>query len=142
VLLIALVAAAPLADAAGAHGLAFWALVGALPVGAACGLASFGSFLDDRDDVVTSLQALLWAPSLLLLLAAAAARGPALATAGVPRLGVTALVGCLAVLALKSAVFACERIYRGSARASSISVAPGVEGNGWRAPVAVKPARS
>jgi hypothetical protein len=109
VLLLALVAAAPLADAAGAHGLAFWALVAALPLGAACALASFGAFLDDRDDLLTSLQALLWAPALVLLLAAAAARGPAIATAGVPRLGVTALIGCLAVLALKAVVLVAAR---------------------------------
>jgi hypothetical protein len=115
-LLLALVAAAPLADAVGAHGLAFWALVAALPVGAACGLASFGAFLDDGDDVVVSLQALLWAPALLLLLAAAAARGPALATGGVPRLGVSALAGCLAVLALKTIVFAASRRLRPAGR--------------------------
>jgi hypothetical protein len=141
-LLFALVAAAPLADAAGAHGLAFWALVAAIPAAAGCALASFAAFLDDSDDVVGSLQALLWAPALVLLLTAAAARGPALATAGVPRLGVSALVGCLAVLALKGAVFACAGIYRGSVRASSSSAAAGAEANGWRAPVAVKPARS
>jgi hypothetical protein len=115
-LLLALVVAAPLADAAGAHGLAFWALAAALPAGAACGLASFGAFLDDGADVVVSLQALLWAPALLLLLTAAAARGPALATGGVPRLGVTALVGCLAVLALKAIVFAGSRLLRPAGR--------------------------
>ena len=109
-LLASLVAVAPLADAAGAHGLAFWALAAAIPVACACGLASFGCFLDDRLDAVASLQALLWIPALLLLLAAAAARGPALATASVPRLGVTALVACVAVLALKAIVFACGQL--------------------------------
>jgi hypothetical protein len=109
-LLASLVAVAPLADAAGAHGLAFWALAAAIPVACACGLASFGSFLDDRLDAVASLQALLWIPALLLLLTAAAARGPALATASVPRLGVTALVACVAVLALKAVVFACGQL--------------------------------
>lgn len=124
-LFLGLVAAASAADAAGAHGLAYWALLAALPVAAACGLASFGSFLDDGDDVVTSLQALLWIPALALLLAAAAARGPALASAGAPRLGVTALLGCLAVLALKAVVFAGAELLRGRALA----------------PAAVKPAR-
>jgi hypothetical protein len=109
-LLASLVAVAPLADAAGAHGLAFWALAAAIPVACACGLASFGSFLDDRLDAVASLQALLWIPALLLLLTAAAARGPALATASVPRLGVTALVACLAVLGLKALVFLCGQL--------------------------------
>ena len=124
-LLLSLVVAAPLADAAGAHGLAFWALVAAIPVGAASGLASFGAFLDDPEDVVGSLQALLWAPTLVLLLAAAAARGPAIATAGVPALGVSALVGCLAVLAVKGAVFAYAGVHRRAA---------------WRPPVTARPA--
>ncbi len=119
-LLIGLVAAAPAADAAGAHGLAFWALLAALPVAAACGLASFGSFLDGGADPVTSLQALLWAPTLVLLLTAAAARGPALASTGVPRLGVTALIGCLAVLALKGVVFGLARS-RSAARSISLA---------------------
>jgi hypothetical protein len=141
-LLLALVVAAPLADAAGAHGLAFWALVGAIPVAAAAALASYGAFLDARDDVVGSLQALLWAPTLVLLLTAAAARGPALATEGVPRLGVSALIGCLAVLALKAGVCAFAAVYRGNVSASSISGRSGADGSGWRAPVAVKPARS
>jgi hypothetical protein len=141
-LLLALLVAAPLADAAGAHGLAFWALLAGIPVGAAAALESFGAYLDDRDDVVASLQALLWAPALVLLLTAAAARGPALPAAGVPALAVSALVGCLAVLALKATVFALAGIYRGKLSASSISVRSGADGNGWRAPVAVKPARS
>jgi hypothetical protein len=105
-LLAALLAAALAADAAGSHSLAFWALVGAVPPAAACGLASFGAFLDAADDAVASLQALLWAPALLCLLTAAAARGPAIAAGEVPRLGQTALVGCLAVLALKLLVLA------------------------------------
>jgi hypothetical protein len=109
-LLAALVLAAPLADAGGAHGLAFWALAAALPVACACGLASFGCFLDDRVDAVASLQALLWIPALLLLLVAAAARGPELGADTVPRLGTTALVACLAVLALKAVVFGCGQL--------------------------------
>jgi hypothetical protein len=141
-LLLALVAAAPVADGAGLHGLAFWALIAAIPAAAAAALDSFGGFLDDRADVLRSLQALLWAPTLVLLLTAAAARGPALATAGVPRLGVSALAGCLAVLALKAGVFAFGALYRGKLSASSISVRSGADGSGWRAPVAVKPARS
>ena len=108
-LLLSLLAAAPLADAAGAHVLAFWALVAAVPAAAACGLASFGAFLDDRDDALAGLQALLWAPALVLLLAAAAARGPLAAGGEVPRLGVTALAGCALVLGAKAVVFALAR---------------------------------
>jgi hypothetical protein len=125
-LLLGLVAIAPLSDAAGAHSAAFWALVAAVPFAAACALDSFGVFLEARTDGVRAVQALLWAPTLVLLLAAAAARGPALATDGVPRLGVTALAGCLAVLALKAAVCGYAALYGGG---------------GFRAPVAAKPAR-
>lgn len=110
-LLAALLAAALVADAAAAHPLAFWALVAAVPVAAACALASFGAFLDAADDAVVSLQALLWAPALVLLLTAAAARGPAAAAGEVPRLGQTALAGCLSVLVLKLAVFAAGQIH-------------------------------
>lgn len=105
-LLAALVAAAPVADAAGSHALAFWALAAALPVAFWCGLEAFGDYLEQREDGLVSLQALLWIPALVLLLAAAAARGPAVAAASVPRLGVTALVGCVCVLALEAALAA------------------------------------
>ena len=110
-LLAGLLAATLAADAAGSRPLAFWALVAAVPVAAACGLASFGSFLDADDDPVASLQALLWAPALVLVLAAAAARGPAVAAGELPRLGETALVGCLAVLALKLLLFAGAQLH-------------------------------
>ena len=110
-LLVAVLVAALAADAAGAPSLAFWSLVAAVPVAAACALASFGAFLDAADDPVVSLQALLWAPALLLLLVAAAARGPAVGAGQVPRLGETALVGCLAVLALKLAVLGAEQLH-------------------------------
>jgi len=110
-LLAALLAATFAADAAGSRPLAFWALVAAVPVAAACALASFGTFLDAEDDAVASLQALLWAPALVLVLAAAAARGPAVAAGELPRLGETALVGCLAVLALKLLLFAGAQLH-------------------------------
>jgi hypothetical protein len=141
-LLVALVAAVPVADAAGSHGLAFWCLVAAVPLAAMCALASFGAFLDDRDDVVGSLQALLWTPALLLVLAAAVVRGPSVEAGHVPQFGVSAVLGCLAVLSLKAAVFGCAELYRGSGSASSISLASRVEGSGFRAPVAAKPIRS
>ncbi|HET8608005.1 MAG TPA: hypothetical protein VFL66_13380 [Gaiellaceae bacterium] len=112
-LLAALVVCAPLADAAGSHSLAFWSLVAAVGVASVCALASFGTHLDLEDDPVASLQALLWAPANVLLLLAAAARGPAVAAGEVPRLGETALVGALLVLALKLAVWGGARLYRG-----------------------------
>ena len=110
-LLAALLASVLAADAAGSRSLAFWALVAAVPVAAACALASFGTFLEEEDDAVASLQALLWAPALVTCLAAAAARGPAVAAGELPRLGETAFVGCLAVLALKLVVFAAAQLH-------------------------------
>lgn len=110
-LLAALLGSALAADAVGSRPLAFWALVAAVPVACACALASFGAFLDERDDAVASLQALLWAPALATCLAAAAARGPAVAAGELPRLGETALVGCLAVLSLKLVIFAAAQLH-------------------------------
>lgn len=111
-LLAALVTCAPVADAAGARSLAFWALVAAVGVASVCALASFGDHLDLADDPVASLQALLWAPANVLLLLAAVARGPAVAAGEVPRLGVTALWAAVVVLAVKLAVWAGARLWR------------------------------
>jgi hypothetical protein len=112
-LLAALVTAAPLADAAGSRGLAFWSLVAAVGVASVCALSSFGRHLDAGDDPVASLQALLWAPANLLLLVAAASRGPAVAAGSVPRLGVTALAAAIALLTLKVAIWGLAQLYRG-----------------------------
>ncbi|HEY6054776.1 MAG TPA: hypothetical protein VIU86_12635 [Gaiellaceae bacterium] len=114
-LLAALVTAAPLADAAGARSLAFWALVASVGVASVCALASFGAHLDLSDDPVASLQALLWAPANLLLLLSAVARGPEVSAGEVPRLGVTALLGALFVLGVKLAVWGGARVYRSRA---------------------------
>jgi hypothetical protein len=122
-LLAVLVATVFAADAGGVYSLGFWALVGAVPVAAACGLVSFAAFLDARDDAVASLQALLWAPTLVLLLAAAAARGPAVSAGDVPRLGTSALVGCVAMLVLKLAVHAAGRLQVWLARRAPAAVA-------------------
>ena len=66
---VALVLAAALADAAGAHGVAFYALVAAVPFGAAASLAAFDALLGRRDDPVVALQTLLWALCLALVVA-------------------------------------------------------------------------
>ena len=112
-LLAALVLAAPIADAAGAHSFAFWSLVAGVGVASICALASFGSHLDLESDPVASLQALLWAPANLLLLVAAVARGPMVEAGQVPRLGQTALWAALFVLALKACVWVAVEAWRG-----------------------------
>ena len=90
----ALVIAAALADRAGAHGLAFDAILIAVPATAAAALAAFAEQLERG---TARAQALLWAMALLFVVVGAAARAPALAEGVVPPLAVAAIVGCLTV---------------------------------------------
>jgi hypothetical protein len=90
------------ADARGAHGLAFYALLGAVPFTAVAALVSFGSHLERRTAPASGLHALLWVLALCLLVVSCAARSPEAATGVVPPLGASALVACLAVFALKA----------------------------------------
>lgn len=99
-LVLVLVAAS--ADAAGAHGLAFYALLASVPAAGAAALASFGRMLDRGDDEVVVLQALLWALALVLLVAGCAARSPAVTAGALPPLGASTLVATLAVLCVKA----------------------------------------
>jgi hypothetical protein len=100
--LLALVAA--LADARGAHGLAFDALLGAIPFAAVAALEAFGAYLEQRENAVGGVQALLWTLALGLLVLSCAARSPATQTATLPPLGWSALVACLGVFAIKLTV--------------------------------------
>jgi hypothetical protein len=100
-----LVVLAALADARGAHGLAFDALLGAIPFTAVSGLVGFGAYLEDRDDSVAGVQALLWTLALTLLVVSCAARSPATQTSQLPALGRSALIGALGILAVKAAVW-------------------------------------
>lgn len=102
--LLAVLAAA--ADAHGAHGLAFDALIAAVPFTAVAALVAFGEHLDGREEPLGGLQALLWALATALLVVSCAARAPATQTHTLPPLGWSALVGCLAVFALKACVAA------------------------------------
>jgi hypothetical protein len=98
VLTAALVLGAALADAASSPGLAFYALLAAVPAAAACGLSVFGELLEDRGQ---ALQGLVWALVLTLVVVGAAARSPALLEDGVPVVGATALTACLGLLSLE-----------------------------------------
>ena len=100
--LLAVIAA--LADGRGAHALAFDALLGAIPFAAVAGLAAFGSYLERRDDAASGLQALLWTLALTMLVLSCAARSPATQMHTLPPLAASALVGALAVFALKAVV--------------------------------------
>ena len=98
--LLAIVAA--VADRHGAHGLAFYALLGAVPFAATSGIVSFGIYLERREDPVIAFQALLWCIALALLVLSCAARSPATAAQQLPPLGWSALVATLGVFALKA----------------------------------------
>jgi hypothetical protein len=92
------------ADGRGSHGLAFDALIGAIPFAAVCALVEFGAYLDDRSDVLTGLQALLWSLALGLLVLSCAARSRASETNSLPTLGRSALIACLGVFTIKACV--------------------------------------
>jgi len=88
-----------LADAAGAHRLAFYLLLLAVPAAVAASLTCFGEALEGGTE--DGLQALLAALALLLVVAGAAARAPYLVQGALPTSAVSALVAVLAVLALQ-----------------------------------------
>ena len=92
------------ADGRGSHGLAFDALLGAIPFAAVAALEAFGTFLDTRDDAVAGVQALLWALALALLVLSCAARSPDTAAGTLPALGASALAAALVVFAVKTCV--------------------------------------
>ncbi|HTR33390.1 MAG TPA: hypothetical protein VMH47_05905 [Gaiellaceae bacterium] len=104
--------AAAIADSRGSHGLAFDALLAAVPFAAVAALESFGAYLDDRGEALRGLQALLWALALSLLVLSCAARSPATETHSLPALGWSALVACLGVFAVKACVATLPHLRR------------------------------
>ncbi len=100
------------ADGHGAHGLAFDALLAAIPFAAVSALEVFGGYLEDRADTVGGLQALLWTLALGLLVLSCAARSPATQAGTMPPLGWSALVACLGVFAIKISVAAVPFVRR------------------------------
>jgi hypothetical protein len=98
--LLAIVAA--VADRHGSHGLAFDALLGAVPFAAVSAIVAFGEYLDRREDAVAAMQALLWGIALGLLVLSCAARSPATQAHTLPPLGWSALVASLGVFGLKA----------------------------------------
>jgi hypothetical protein len=65
---------------------------------------AFGAYLEDREDAVGGVQALLWGIALVLIVLSCAARSPATQTHSLPPLGASALVACLGVFAIKVCV--------------------------------------
>jgi hypothetical protein len=96
---VALVLTAAAADGLGAHGLAFYALLAAVPAAAVAALDAFGDSLAEAGN---GLHALLWAIVLALTVTGAAVRAPLLAQGTVPALGRSAVVACLAIFCLQA----------------------------------------
>jgi hypothetical protein len=96
---VALVLAAAAADGAGAHGVAFYALLAAVPAAAVAALEALGEALEDAG---AQLQALLWGIVLALTVVSAAVRAPLLAQGTVPALGRSAVVACLAIFCFQA----------------------------------------
>jgi hypothetical protein len=116
---VVLVLGAALADAAGQHSAAYWALVLAVPVVAIAALAGLGDVLDgsatgphDRGIAVLSAAAL---PFVLL---AAAVRAPLLGDTPPPAAAITAVVVALAIFAAQALVAATAAAPRERLRAA------------------------
>jgi hypothetical protein len=99
-----LVLLAAYADGRGSHGVAFDALLVAVPFAAVAALGGFAAYVDAREDPVVALQALLWAFVVGLLVLSCAVRSAALE--GLPPLAVTSVVACLLLFAVKLVVAA------------------------------------
>jgi hypothetical protein len=108
---VGLVIAAAAADGAGAHRLAFYALLLAVPAAAVAALEAFGQVLDDNRDR-DHLHALLWTVVLGLLVTGAAVRAPEVTEGVVPALGRSALLACLGVFCVQAAVSAATELRR------------------------------
>src|SRR5438445_6298481 len=105
---IALTVGASLADSGGAHHAAFYLLLGAVPAAAVAALASLGDLVDEGFPLRPSrvVQAILTLLVALLVVVTTAARSTALLSGHVPRLGVSALVGCFVLYGLQAFVAA------------------------------------
>ena len=104
---IALVLGAALADAAGRHSLAYYALVAAVPVVALAALSGLGDILDGsatqpHDRGIAALSAV----ALPFVLLGTAVRAPLLEEGPPPVIGITAVVAALAIFAVKALVVA------------------------------------
>jgi hypothetical protein len=98
---VALVLAAAAADGAGAHGLAFYALLAAVPAAAVAALDAFGETLAG---VGSGLHAVLWGIVLALTVTGAAVRAPLLAEGTVPAVGRSSVVACLGIFCVQALV--------------------------------------
>jgi uncharacterized membrane protein YoaK (UPF0700 family) len=96
---VGLVVAAAAGDGAGAHELAFYALLLAVPAAAVVALDAFGELLDGAHN---HLHALLWTMVLALIVIGAAVRAPAVTEGAVPTLAHSALLACLVIFCVQA----------------------------------------
>jgi len=105
---VALLLSALVADGAGSHQLAFYLLLGAIVVTAQAALDAYGSLVELPGNVpgvgVARFRVVLAILGLVLALAAAAVRAPVLDAGTVPAVGLSAVVGALALLMLHGAL--------------------------------------
>jgi hypothetical protein len=104
---VGLVVVAAAADGGGAHTLAFYALLLAVPAAAVAVLEAFGHVLDGAGD---HLHALLWALVLALVVVGAAVRAPAVTEGAVPPLARSALLACLVVFCVQAVLAATTEL--------------------------------
>jgi hypothetical protein len=114
---VLLVLGAALADVAGAHALAYYALVAAVPIVALAALNGLGDILDGsagapHDRGVAALSAV----ALPFVLLATAVRAPLISDAAPPAIGVTAVVCALALFAAQALVAASANAPKGLLR--------------------------
>ena len=104
---VSLVLGAALADAAGQHSLAYYALVAAVPVVALAALGGLGNVLDGSAAAPHDRGiALLSAFALPFVLLGTAVRAPLVVGGPPPVIGVTAVVAALAIFAVQALVAA------------------------------------
>ena len=104
---VALVLCGAIADAAGEHALAYYALVAAVPVVALAALWALGDVLDGTAALAHDRAgAVLTALALPFVLLGTAVRAPLLAEGPPPAIGVTAIVIALVLFAVQALVAA------------------------------------
>jgi hypothetical protein len=121
---VALVVGAALADAAGSHALAYYALVAAVPVAAVAALCAFGDVLDgSAAGPLERRLAVLSALAAPLVLLGAASRAPLVEGAPPPPLGIFAVVACLGLFALQ-VLFTAASVQKRPLRALRTAASP------------------
>ena len=101
------------ADGAGAHAIALYLVLAAIPAVAIAALAFFGELVEGSADAEAgAVYVGLTSLALLLLVLGAAVRSNTMPDHTVPALGVSAVVGALALLALQLTVWTSLRLSR------------------------------